>query len=142
MKWATSLVLGLLAIGWLAAPASASWGSSGSGSASAASTTIAAPSGLVAACPLLLSNKIEARWTASTSTWAGYEVRWGTSAGNYPNSSGTLAAGTTAYTITVGGGGTYYVVVRAVQGTNWKSGFSNQDSVRFTFLLGVPTACT
>ncbi|MGH9165254.1 MAG: hypothetical protein ACRDZW_07080 [Acidimicrobiales bacterium] len=118
-----AVVLGLLVtLGWPAVPARAAWASTGSGSETAKSTTIAAPGTLTSSCGVLAVNL---SWGASASTFAdGYEVRWGTANnGLYPNSSIT-----TGLTKTVNLAlGTYYFVVQTKVG-QWRSANSNQVS--------------
>jgi hypothetical protein len=59
---------------------------------------------------------------------AGYRVRWGTAAGNYPNVVTLNNAGLTAYVVENLGPGTYYFVVTAVSSTGTESQFSNMAS--------------
>lgn len=118
-RWSTTgllLVLGLTTFA-LAAPALAAWASSATGSATAASTSLAPPTGLAASCGLV-SASIKLDWTASASAWAdGYKVSRGTSSGNY-----TVFATTTAVTYTTPalGTGTYYFTVQATK-QSWLS---------------------
>ena len=129
-----SVVLGLLAIAWLAAPAGASWASTGAGSAAAKSTTVAAPGTLTLTCNGLLAASIKADWVASATPWVTqYEVRWGTSPASPTGSS--LVTGLT-FTTPALAIGTWYVTVRSAQG-GWRSPTSNQPSRLIISVLGV-----
>lgn len=138
MRTSAAVVAMVAALSWSAAPADASWSSGGSGLATAKASSLAAPTGLVATCNGLLSTAIDLNWTATTTPWAdGYEVRRGTSSGNYTTS--TLVTGT-SYTTPSLSAGTYYFVVRATKGA-WRSPNSNQVQKRITSLLFIGLSC-
>ncbi len=138
-RTAAIALLGLLATTWSAAPASAKWAASITGSGQARGAPIAAPTGLTATCVSpLLSPSIRLDWTASTSSFVTqYEVQWGTTSGSPSNTSG-LITGTT-FTQSYGGG-TWYFTVRSTKGA-WRSASSNQVSRTVTTILFVGLAC-
>ena len=130
------VVVALAATALLAGPAHAQWSSSATGTSTAKSTTLAPPSGLLAACGGgiggLLANEVRLTWNASATAILGpvqYEVGWGTSSG-----STTWRATTSALSYNTGAlsgsvlGTTYYFVVRTAAGTVWRSSNSNQVS--------------
>jgi hypothetical protein len=139
-RLAVVALLGLLAITWPAAPASAKWVGSSTGIGRARATTPAAPTGLTATCVSpLLSAQVRLDWTASASPWVTqYEVQWGTTAGSPTNTSPTLITGVTT-TMTMGGG-TWYFTVRATKGS-WRSASSNEVSKSITSILFIGLAC-
>jgi hypothetical protein len=59
---------------------------------------------------------------------AGYRVRWGTAAGNYPNSVTLNNAGLATYVVSNLAPGTYYFVVTALNSAGAESQFSNMAS--------------
>jgi hypothetical protein len=59
---------------------------------------------------------------------AGYRVRWGTTAGNYPNSATLNNPGLTSYVVSSLVPGTYYFVVTALNSAGVESQFSNVAS--------------
>src|SRR5207302_1164670 len=110
MKRSVALVLGLLGMCCLAAPARASWTGSPPGSAVARSTLIAATGTLTSACGGLNAS-IALSWTATPTPWAdGYEVLRGTSSGVYTTSATTTQLTYTTPSLAIG---TYYFVVKA-----------------------------
>jgi hypothetical protein len=124
MKRVLAIVLGLLAIGWSAAPATAKWTSAGGGPSRARAAAIAAPSGLSGSCGLF-STRVQLTWTATATPWAdGYEVRWGPLPGVYTTSTTTTATSLLTPALILG---TYTFVVRATRG-NWRSTDSNAVS--------------
>ena len=138
MPVATFVVL--LAIVWPGASAEAAWSKSISGSSGGRTATIAAPTNLVAKCGLLLDPTVDLTWTASTTPWVdGYEVRWGTSPGNYTVSH-SVPANQLSYSTPALGLGTYYFVVRAKR-SNWRSPNSNQQSKSVTSVLFIGLLC-
>ena len=135
MKRSTALLLGLLGICCLAAPARASWTGSPSGSAAAQSTLIAGAGALTPACGGV-SASVALSWTATPTLWAdGYEVLQGTSSGVYTTSATTTQLTYTTVSLPIG---TYYFVVRATKGS-WRSVSSNEVSKRVISVLGVGT---
>jgi hypothetical protein len=138
-RLAVVAVLGLLAITWPAAPASAKWAASSTGTGRALATTPAAPTGLTATCVSpLLSAQVRLDWTASASSWVTqYEVQWGTTSGA-PSNTSTLITGVTT-TMTMGGG-TWFFTVRSTKGA-WRSPSSNQVSRAITSILFIGLAC-
>lgn len=112
-----ALVLGLLAITWLAAPAGAKWTSTAAGSVTVKSTTLAPPPTVTSSCGLLRAS-VKLDWTASPSPWVTqYEARWGTSPD--PQGNATLVTGLTFTTPTLSTG-TWYFTVRSTKGA-WRS---------------------
>jgi hypothetical protein len=131
----------LLAIVWPGASAEAAWSKSVAGNSGGRTATIAAPTGLTAQCGLLLDPTVDLSWTASTTPWVdGYEVRWGTSSGNYTVSQ-SVAANQTTYSTPALGLGTYFFAVRAKRG-NWRSGNSNEVSKSVVSVLFLGLVCT
>lgn len=128
-----TVVLGLSASLWQAAPAAASWGSSATGSANAAATTITAPGNVTATCNSLLAASVKLTWPASGTPWVTqYEVRWGTNPASPTQSA--IVTGLT-HTTPALGLGTWYFTVRSVAGA-WRSPVSNQPSRLIISVLG------
>jgi hypothetical protein len=100
------------------------------------SGSLAAPTGLTAAC-VALSNHVTLNWTATTSTIAqGYAVlRATTSGGPYTPIGTTGSRTTTTFTDTIGALATQYYVVHATL-HSWTSPDSNQAGVT-SLALGV-----
>lgn len=131
------LVLGLSAILWLAAPASARWGTTATGSAAAAATTVAAPGNATATCNSLLAASIKLTWPASSTPWVTqYEVQWGVSPAS-PTGSAVVTGLT--FNSPALGLGTWYFTVRSAVGV-WRSPASNQPSRLVVSVLGL-AAC-
>ena len=130
----------LLAIVWPGASAEAAWSKSVAGSSGGRTATIAAPTGLTAQCALLLDASVDLSWNASATPWVdGYEVRWGTSPGNY-SVSHSVAANQLTFTTPGLGLGTYYFAVRAKR-SNWRSAHSNQVSKAVVSILFLGVIC-
>ncbi len=139
MRRLTSIFLSLSAICWLATPAQALWQTTAAGSATAKSPPLAAPTNLRTSCGLL-SASIRLDWDPSGSPWTvGYEVRRGTATGVYTTDVIVTPTALT-YTTPALGTGTYYFVVRATTGDNWRSGVTNEANRLIVSVLGV-AAC-
>jgi hypothetical protein len=120
---------------WLAAPASAKWASTSSGSGAAASTTIAAPGNATATCNSLLAASVKLSWPASSTPWVTqYEVRWGTNASAPTGSS--IVTGLTFLSPALATG-TWFFTVRSAAGA-WRSPVSNQPSRVIAIVLVLP----
>jgi hypothetical protein len=82
----------------------------------------------------LLNSQVKLTWNASPSPWTvGYEVRRGTSSGNYTWSDMTTAL--SYNTDSLPSGNTYYFTVRATTG-QWRSPGAPQVSKQIVFLVG------
>jgi hypothetical protein len=131
------LLLAVATFGWFVTPAYAAWSASGTGMGTATSASLAPPTNLVATCGTLLAASVTLTWSASASPWTvGYEVRQGTSPGNY-TSSATTAALTYTATLTLGLG-TYYFTVRTTTGA-WRSTGAAEVSKTLVNILFVGT---
>ena len=131
----------LLAVVWPGASAEAAWSTSVAGPSGGRTATITAPTGLTATCGVLLDASVDLSWNASTTPWVdGYEVRWGTSSGNYTVSH-SVAGNQLTYTTPGLSLGTYYFSVRAKR-SNWRSAHSNEVSKSIVSILFLGVLCS
>ncbi len=131
-----SVVLGLLAIIWLAVPADARWTAAGTGTETARSATVTAPGLTAATCNSLVAASVRVDWLASTTpSVTQYEVRWGTNPTAPTNAALVTGLSFSTPDLSLG---TWYFTVRSVQGT-WRSPTANQPSKLIISVLGLGT---
>lgn len=134
------LLVALVAVLGLAAPAHAAWSSSATGTGTAKAATLAPPSDLTATCGGIiggvLGRVVTLTWPASASASVGtmsYEVLMGTSAGSY-TVPGPMTTNLSYETGTLSNG-TYYFAVRTAAGANWRS-TNSVERIRSISILG------